>query len=318
MSACQCKICSNSLSNETFVIREMMFGTRENFTYFRCSSCGCLQITEIPEELSRYYPQDGYYSFNDILQTNWLWESLKSLIKYYLFKASSSRCGMFLLQKLPYVRVLKKLVWLKGLWQLKKNSSVLDVGCGNGRLLQEMNLWGFNNLTGIDSFIEKDIVYPSGIKIFKQDVFSHVGAYDLIMLHHSFEHMDNPQLVLEQLHRLLKPEGCLLIRIPVSDSFAWRKYDVNWFQIDAPRHFFLYTTKSMVFLSKGAGFILKHIVYDSTEAQFLQSEKYRRGVSLFENLDFSSKYIDDSKKYARWLNRMMDGDQACFVFQKEK
>lgn len=42
----QCKVCANSLGNETFVIREMMFGTRKNFNYFKCSSCGYLQIFE--------------------------------------------------------------------------------------------------------------------------------------------------------------------------------------------------------------------------------------------------------------------------------
>jgi 2-polyprenyl-3-methyl-5-hydroxy-6-metoxy-1,4-benzoquinol methylase len=77
------------------------------------------------------------------------------------------------------------------------------------------------------------------------------------MLHHSFEHMDNPCGVLKQIDKLLNPDGELLIRIPVSDSFAWRKYGVDWFQLDAPRHFFLHTTKSIALLAKNSGFVLK-------------------------------------------------------------
>jgi predicted SAM-dependent methyltransferase len=179
-----------------------------------------------------------------------------------------------------------------------------------------MDIWGYKYLTGIDPFIEKDIEYSSGVKILKQDVFNHDGKYDLIMLHHSFEHMDNPHLVLKRLYEMLDFKGTLLICIPVSDSFAWRKYGTDWFQIDAPRHFFLHTTKSMVILSEKAGFALKSIVYNSRDAQFLQSEKYRRNISSFENLDFSSAYIKDCKNSARWLNKTMDGDQACFVFSK--
>ncbi len=39
----------------------MMFGTRESFTYQLCTACGSLQISDIPDDLSRYYPQ-GYYA----------------------------------------------------------------------------------------------------------------------------------------------------------------------------------------------------------------------------------------------------------------
>jgi hypothetical protein len=51
-----CKICTNPHNNKTFQIREMMFGSREEFLYFECSKCGCLQIAEIPENIEKYYP----------------------------------------------------------------------------------------------------------------------------------------------------------------------------------------------------------------------------------------------------------------------
>ena len=58
-----CRICGNAEDNRTFEVREMMFGTRETFTYFQCAKCGCLQMVEIPSDMSRYYPPE-YYSFN--------------------------------------------------------------------------------------------------------------------------------------------------------------------------------------------------------------------------------------------------------------
>ena len=316
----QCKICTNLLGNEIFIIREMMYGTRENFTYLRCSSCGCLQIIEPVKEIFKYYPNEKYYSFQ-FIKTDYIRKSLKNLIKYCLFNAFLHHICIFLLKKIPYIKIYENLGWLNWLKLLrlfKKNSAILDVGCGNGVLLQEMSIWGFNNLTGIDPYIEKDFFYSPRLKIYKQDIFNHIGMYDLIMLHHSFEHMDNPHLVLKQLHKMLNPKGFLLIRIPLSDSFAWRKYSTNWFQIDAPRHLFLHTKRSITLLCKNTGLILKQIVYDSTEAQFLQSEKYCRDITLLENFIFSSKYIKKTKEYARCLNELMDGDQACFIFQNEK
>jgi 2-polyprenyl-3-methyl-5-hydroxy-6-metoxy-1,4-benzoquinol methylase len=315
----QCKICNNSVNNEEFIVREMMYGTRENFTYFKCSFCGCLQISKSPKEMSKYYPREDYYSYQGVAYKDTRCSRIKNKIKPILFDIYINAKHPFLLRKLPFIRTLVVLEWLKMLIQqkaIKRQMAVLDVGCGIGHLLQTMNIWGFKNLTGVDPFIEKDILYPSGIKIHKQDVFNITGMYDLMMLHHSFEHMDNPRLVLKQLYNMLNVGGHLLIRVPVSDSFAWRKYGVNWFQIDAPRHFFLYTTKSLLLLGKEAGFIMKQVVYDSTEYQFLYSEKYCRDMSLLEKLEFSPEYIQNCKKQAKLLDQIMDGDQACFLFQK--
>ena len=317
----QCKIYSNSLGNEFFIVSEMMYGMHEKFTYFRCSSCGCLQILEPPKEIAKYYPNESYYSFQQLENRTVWYERLKNKIKYAIFNTFfCSRVVPFFLKKTPD-KYFKGLVWLKMLIQqkaIKKTSSILDVGCGNGELLQKMNLWGLKNLMGIDPFLEKDILYSSGVRVLKQDIFHHVGTYDLIMLHHSFEHMDNPKLILKQLYKMLNPNGYLLIRIPVSDSFAWRKYGVNWDAIDAPRHFFLHTTNSMDILGKNTKFILKQVVCDSAEDQFLRSEKHSRNIPQVENFDFSPKYVKTCKKHARWLNQTMDGDRACYLFQKEE
>jgi SAM-dependent methyltransferase len=46
------------------------------------------------------------------------------------------------------------------------------------------------------------------------------GAYDFVMLHHTFEHMPAPAEAMQHIARLLKPGRFLLIRIPVADSHA--------------------------------------------------------------------------------------------------
>jgi 2-polyprenyl-3-methyl-5-hydroxy-6-metoxy-1,4-benzoquinol methylase len=321
MQTVQCKICANTEGNHIVVAHEMMFGFRDKFTYFKCSSCGCLQIVDIPKDLLKYYPNESYYSYQLIIAPNSKKGKVKNFLEYILFNLY-----WYLklpLQSLPHIR---KFEWLKSLQKITKTSAILDVGCGNGHLLQRMRRWGFKNLTGIDPFIEKDILYPQGICIWKTDIYNypstysginkHVNGFDVIMLHHSFEHMDNPHEVLRQLYKLLKHEGQLLIRIPVSDSFAWRKYGVNWFQLDAPRHFFLHTTKSIALLAKDCGFVLKQVIYDSRESQFLYSEKYCKDIALHVDMDFLPSYVRRCKKWTKYLNKIQDGDQACFVLKK--
>jgi hypothetical protein len=31
--------------------------------------------------------------------------------------------------------------------------------------------WGYRNLTGVEPFIKADIAYPSGVKVYKSDIF---------------------------------------------------------------------------------------------------------------------------------------------------
>lgn len=311
MEKYRCKICDNTQQNKDFIVKEMMYGLKEEFIYFQCASCGCLQITEPPQNLSKYYDIETYYSFQNISKNK-----LKTFLKFFIAISYLNKINIFKYTGLPYYK--NNISLWKKLRTIKKTSSILDVGCGNGHLLQEMYTWGYKNLTGLDNFIKNDILYPSGIKIFKKDIFRHVKKYDFIMLHHSFEHMDTPHNVMKQLFAMLNPNGQLLIRIPLSDSYAWRKYGTDWFQIDAPRHFFLHTIKSMSILALESNFILEEVYYDSQYKQFTNSYKYSKGISLYETMELSTDFIKACKKQTKILNKLRDGDQACFYFKKRE
>ena len=65
--------------------------------------------------------------------------------------------------------------------------------------------------------------------------------------------MDNQLENIKCFKNLVKPEGIIVIRIPIKTKPVWEKYGVNWFQIDAPRHFFLHTIESFKTLCDKAG-----------------------------------------------------------------
>lgn len=58
----KCRICGNDIDNREYTVRENMFHLYDEFLYFKCANCGCLQIKEYPTNISKYYPSD-YYSF---------------------------------------------------------------------------------------------------------------------------------------------------------------------------------------------------------------------------------------------------------------
>ncbi|MCX8523560.1 class I SAM-dependent methyltransferase [Chryseobacterium formosus] len=307
MTEYKCKICDNSKNNKELIGREMMFGFHDEFIYFKCSLCGCLQINQPPADLAKYYPIDQYYSFQSQPKKNW-----KTTVKNILFQLYYRRI-------LPYnFFYQKESNLLSVLRDMDFQSPILDVGCGNGNFLQQMATWGYRNLTGIDPFIDKDITLDKNSgKVLKQTVFEHTGSYSLIMMSGVLEHMDHQTDVMQELHRLLKPDGILLIQIPVVDSFAWRKYDVNWFQLDAPRHFYIHSVKSMNYLAKNTGFVIKDEHYESGAYQFIESEKYIRNIKYSGSFPFSSEFEKECHKQAKILNKMKDGDVVRFVLQKQ-
>ncbi len=320
-----CRICGNANENLIHTAREMMFGTRDEFEYLECGSCGTVQIVDIPD-LRKYYPHD-YYSLSEEHSFK-LADSYKSRLaarvaSKYLVTGKGS-IGRYLSEKKNWILDNFPNSLQEPTLGLSFKSKILDFGCGSGKLLQTLNYFGFKYLTGTDAFIERDISYPSGIEIYKRPLSEIEDTYDLVMLHHSFEHLPDPVDALSQIHRILNPHKFCLIRIPLV-NYAWERYGVNWVQLDPPRHLFLYTEKSFRKLAESNGFAVEKIVYDSEIFQFYASEQYVRDIAMNEPRAYRG-VIEESvfiaEQIAKWeretdeLNSTGKGDQACFYLRK--
>lgn len=324
--AFSCRICENTENNRLHRGREMMFGTRDEFDYVECGGCGTLQIVEVPD-LRPYYPEN-YFSFDEgteiDLATDWK-RRLASRFAGEYFLTGKSIPGKYIVNKKPWLRDHYPDSLCYQPLGLDFGSRILDFGCGAGRLLQTLHYFGFRNLTGADAFIEKDISYKTGVNIYKRFLEELEPDFDLVMLHHAFEHLPDPHEALRQIYRLVKPGKFCLLRIPVV-NFAWEKYGVNWVQMDPPRHLFLYTERAVKRLAEVAGFELTGVVYDSGAFQFWGSEQYLRDIPLtapgsynsgdISNTIFTPAQIGDWAKEAEELNRQGRGDQAAFYLKK--
>lgn len=206
-------------------------------------------------------------------------------------------------------------------------SKILDIGCGSGDILKQLHSFGFKNLLGIEPNIEEDISIKKNKLIIKTMLEDYVEKYkekfDLIMLNHSFEHMPNPIAILQSIKKISHQNTTILLRIPLSNSYAFRKYKENWVQLDAPRHLFLYSEGVLEMFSK-AGFECLNVIYDSTDFQFWGSEQYTKNIPLVSeksysinpsNSIFSPDQIEDYKSKANKLNLEKDGDMAAFIFR---
>ena len=318
----KCRICGNEKGNKTFIVNEMMFGTKEKFEYLECAACGCLQLVNIPGDLSKYYPNE-YNAFDkqSFIEKNRLLNRLQNKKVKYLLNENKSLLGWGL-------NIIKRDSFENKLVDagVKTTYKILDIGSGTGGRLIRMRKKGFTDLTGSDLFIKENIVYDEGLRILKKDIRDIKEKYDFIMMNHSFEHFLDPLTTLKIIYQLLKPDRFLLIRIPVAASYAWGKYKTNWVALDAPRHIFIHTQKSMQVLANETGFQMTKVNYDSSEYQFIGSEQYKNNISLHSEKSyfvnpresmFNSKDIKTFRKKAKELNKKQKGDAACFYFYKK-
>lgn len=324
----ECRVCRTAGKHRTFNAREMMFGTREEFVYFQCRECACLQIAEIPENLGQYYPSK-YYSFRARPRSH-------ASSRFYRF-LQRQRCRNALfgrgnkLNKLlsSFVRLPKELyaaspeiIGRTGIRSF--NAPILDVGCGSeARWLQQLRALGFDNLLGADPFIESEIK-NRGVRVVKKDISELSGKFELITFHHSLEHMSNQARALGAARQLLASDGVCLIRIPIVSSYAWQLYGVNWVEMDPPRHLYLHSTRSIRLLGEQVGLSLVNTVYDSLPLEFFGSEQYVRDIpltaedSLWTNPK-STIFSEEEKSHfdamAKKVNQERTGGRAGFYFK---
>jgi SAM-dependent methyltransferase len=299
---------------------EMMFGTGERFTYRRCLNCGSMNIGEIPADLSRHY-QDGYYSFTtDPSMRNRAKQFAHRLRARYALWKRGGVPGRLLHQRFP-----DPLLSSLGALELDTSVRVLDVGCGSGSMVYTLGELGFGRVLGVDPFADRYILFPSGAEIRKTGLSDVAETFDLVMFHHSFEHMDDPAAVLADAARVLNSGDICLINAPNPVSEAWDLYGEQWVQLDAPRHLFIPSPQGLTSLAERVGFEVASIGWNSTAFQFWGSEQYRMGIPLNDGRShavnpssspFSRQQIREWENRARELNAGGRGDQYSIVLRK--
>lgn len=312
-----CKICSECAEHPIWKAKERMLGLGGEFLYFQCNACSCLQIADIPENLSAFYPI-GYYSFNaqGVPRTGWK-ANIAALRDRATALGKQDPISSVICKLIPPRPDLRSIAAVKPTFQ----SRILDVGCGSGQLLSVLHRAGFRNLAGIDPFIDSNKEIAKGVVLEKKTIEQVEGQFDLIMLHHVFEHMLDGEKALAECRKRIALGGKILLRFPTPDSFAWRKYRERWVQLDAPRHLFLHSRRSMELLAARLALRVEKWFCDSSEFQFLGSELYLRELSLSGarmEEQFSPGEITEYRAEARRLNQQMQGDQVVVVLSPVK
>lgn len=142
----------------------------------------------------------------------------------------------------------------------KKNLKILDIGFGTGEtmcflqeILKDPSLFGVDTSIVAVRFAKsrghKNVRKASATKLpYQPNTFDTVFALDVI------EHIKDDQKVFQEIYRVLKPGGELIITVPAL-PFIWSNHD------SGQGHKRRYTRRRIIKLSKKSGFQIKFISY---------------------------------------------------------
>ncbi|MGB6035417.1 MAG: class I SAM-dependent methyltransferase, partial [Cryomorphaceae bacterium] len=227
----------------------------------QCAECGFLFTNPqpTPESLWKYYESEDYVSHS---------KTTKGFINFWYRQVQQLNLSLKFKAIKPYVP--------RGTW--------LDYGAGAGDYVKYIRNKGF----AIEGFEPSETARKTaeGNAVILQDTsnLSNIqnSSIACISLWHVLEHIPNFTEVLQDLGKLIKQDGILVIAVPNYLSLDGQKYAENWAAYDVPRHLWHFTENDIKRLATQINFSLldtKGMLFDSFYVSLL-SEKYQNGSKL--------------------------------------
>lgn len=137
-------------------------------------------------------------------------------------------------------------------------STVLDVGCSNGVFL---DLFSGSETWGVEPSKIADRAERKGhmvLNTFFEQAKLPENYFDLVIMNHVLEHMDNSAVVLTKAYKLLKPNAILFVDVPNIGGLGSKILDKHWPYLLPKEHKHQFTKGSLTKLLEENGFKVLH------------------------------------------------------------
>jgi 2-polyprenyl-3-methyl-5-hydroxy-6-metoxy-1,4-benzoquinol methylase len=248
-----CPVCSNNAAyyKVSMPIDAKTFKPTPHGKVFECADCNFSFIypRPTPEDTKHFYDLDSYYtqgkshfvetgapSFIAKVRTHLAWRADKGETLIDIIRA--------------YV---------------KPDSTILDIGCGAGTLLQKLSTHGYKTI-GVERDARSLSLEGMGIKVLEGSVESLPAeilpsSCDGIVISHVLEHLSDPIFALQNAAKLLKPDGLLFCEVPNNESLISMQSGLSWEHLDIPRHINFFNERSLKVIAQNAGFKINRIYF---------------------------------------------------------
>ncbi|MBF0553679.1 MAG: class I SAM-dependent methyltransferase [Nitrospirae bacterium] len=175
------------------------YWTPEFELYLQCEACGCKSVRFRPtiESLGRFYSSTYWYEYQQV----------------HKCPTVDERFEGDMLDRIPHY-----MNWLRGLYP--PPCKVLEIGCGNGRLLFELKQAGYD-CTGVemDENLAALVTKKTGVPVHHGSFpASNDPVYDLIVVIDVLEHAPGQIDFVRNIKSRLSSAGKVLVHCPVLDT----------------------------------------------------------------------------------------------------
>jgi SAM-dependent methyltransferase len=240
MESVTCNLCGSDNTSSLFKKKDKLGTIQIEFNVVECQRCGLLYVNPRPDqgEIGKFYPE--VYSWKETLKadsllTKWI-RQLENFYRYHLLRDEVSKVIRFI---------------------GKQSGKVLDIGCGTGDRLHTFRSRGFD-VQGVEpspsAMYAKEFLK---LNVFKGDLFSahfQDNFFDIITLYHTLEHTHDPMKVCQEIFRILKEGGFLIIQVPNKDCFQFKLFRERWAAFDVPRDLYYFGIQTLLSYLNKVGF----------------------------------------------------------------
>ncbi|MEI9811590.1 MAG: class I SAM-dependent methyltransferase [Acidobacteriota bacterium] len=218
-----CRICGTAAA---------LAGVKNEFSLYRCGSCGFLFVHPLPDDTLAIYNDDyfqgagGGHGYMDYDRDK---EPMRPTFEQYLVRMQQA---------------------------LGKPGRVLDVGAATGFFLDIARQKGWDT-AGVASDFAARLGRKKGLDVrtgILQDATFPDASFDAVTLWDVIEHLSDPEKAVRDVRRLLKPGGLFALNTPDADSLWAKTTGMNWHLIVPPEHIHLFGRRSAVKLLDTCGF----------------------------------------------------------------
>lgn len=233
------------------------FLSHEDFHICECQNCGLLFTMPRPskEKIGDYYKSEEYYSHQEN-KTGFipkLYEKVKSINLKNKYKMATEG---------------------------KSTGKLLDIGCGVGDFIHTAEQKGWQCI-GVEPSEDAKNIAKKRVKanIINSEELEQLPdeSFDVITMWHVLEHVDDLKWQMEQLQRLIKKQGRIVIAVPNYKSYDGQFYQNLWAAYDVPRHLNHFNKTTITKIFKTNGLELKEtdkLVWDAYYISYM-SEQYK-------------------------------------------
>lgn len=270
-----CNLCGSSETTPLYQIPDWQLDHFDDlFTLVKCNECGLIYQNPRPgpSEIDRYYP-DIYEHYQPRIQ-NQPGQTLRTWMQDYGIR---KRCRFVLAHR--------------------SEGKLLDIGCSSGAFLLGMQAFPNWKVYGVEKNayaaqlarqqVGTDIYCGTIEKAHYPEQF-----FDVITLWDVLEHLHHPLQALEEINRILKPNGLLVLRLPNAASRDAALFGPFWAGLDPPRHLYVFTPQTLQHMLQKSGFAIDTV---------------QSNIGNYPNFVTSLRFWMTSRKMDLRLRRMIVG-----------